>query len=103
MADNSIMLYLGSGRTVSGRIGTEVGFNANLIRNSSTPWFATGAKIRKTGDVYRLPIVQSHYTTDNGKKSLEGQEAIGQKDNQWNRGIIRFATLEEYEKNPNFA
>jgi MoCo/4Fe-4S cofactor protein with predicted Tat translocation signal len=103
MADNSIMLYLGSGRTVSGRVGTEVGFNANLIRNSNSPWFATGAKIRKTGDVYRLPIVQSHYTTNNGKESLEGREAIAQKDYQWNRGIVRFATLEEYEKNPGFA
>ena len=103
MADNSIMIYLGNGRTFSGRVGTEVGFNANAIRTSNSPWIATGVKIRKTGDTYRLAVVQSHYTTNQGKESLEGVEAIDQRGNVFNRGIIRAATLKEFEENPNFA
>jgi MoCo/4Fe-4S cofactor protein with predicted Tat translocation signal len=103
MAENSIMVYIGNGRTFSGRVGTEVGFNANVLRTSNSPWITTGVKIRKTGDSYRIGFVQSHYTTDGGKKSLEGVEAIDEKDYQYNRGIIRHATLKEFEENPNFA
>ena len=102
MADNSIMVYMGNGRTFSGRVGTEVGFNANVLRTSNSPWITTGVKLRKTGETYHVGFVQSHYTTE-GSKSLEGVEAIDDKNYEFNRGIIRFATLKEFEENPNFA
>jgi ferredoxin len=66
---------------------------------------ATGATITKTGDTYEFAVTKSHYHDDRsklaggkggGKNSLEGNEAE-------TRGIIRYATLEEFKQNPNFA
>ncbi|HEX4021881.1 MAG TPA: TAT-variant-translocated molybdopterin oxidoreductase [Acidobacteriaceae bacterium] len=114
--DQSISLYLGSGRRNSGRVGTGQGFDVAPIRVSATPLFYTGATAKNTGDVYEFAIPKSHYIDDrdafarsygniekanalkigSGPTSLEGDEAEG-------RGIIRYATLEEFRKNPNFA
>ncbi len=53
-----------------------------------------------------LAITKSHFQDHrcksverqgNGNNSLEADEALGE------RGIIRYATLEEYKANPNFA
>ncbi|HEX6465695.1 MAG TPA: TAT-variant-translocated molybdopterin oxidoreductase [Terriglobales bacterium] len=101
LADNSITVYLGSGRKFPVRVGNDIGFNANALRASNSPWFVTGVKIRKTGDTHRLAIVQSHYSS--GKESLEGREAIDEESNPYNRGIIRHATLKEYQEHPDFA
>ena len=38
--DNSVNLQLGYGRTRAGRVGTGIGYNANLVRRSTAPWFA---------------------------------------------------------------
>ena len=103
--DNSITVYLGQGRRSAGRVGTGTGFNAYPIRSSTSPLFAAGASVRKTGDTFDLAITKSHYHDMRGKfaggvgggtHSLEGNESL-------NRGIIRYATLEEFKTNPNFA
>ena len=103
--DNSVTVYLGHGRRRAGRVGTGTGFDAYAIRPSSSPLIATGATITKTGDVYEFANTKSHYHDDRskimggkggGNNSLEGNEAE-------TRGIIRYATLEEFKQNPNFA
>jgi molybdopterin-containing oxidoreductase family iron-sulfur binding subunit len=103
--DNSITVSLGYGRPKAGRVGSGTGFNAYLLRTSDAPLFTSGAQIRKTGDVWGFAVTKSHYgdqrTKDHGgdgsgTHSLEGNEAL-------DRGIIRYATLEEFKKNPNFA
>jgi molybdopterin-containing oxidoreductase family iron-sulfur binding subunit len=103
--DNSVTVYLGYGREFAGRVGSGQGFNAYLIRNTWAPFNATGA-IRHVAGKWGIAITKSHYQDHRGKlfgeqgdgnNSLEADEALGP------RGIIRYATLEEFKANPNFA
>jgi len=82
MADYSLGLALGYGRTASGRVGSGVGFNAYEIFTGS--YIATGATVKKTGSTYVIATTQHHW-------SMEG------------RAIVREANLAEYQKMPDFA
>ncbi len=82
MADYSLGLALGYGRTRAGRVGTGVGFNAYSI--FSGKHIESGATIKKTGDTYELATTQSHW-------SMEGRPAV------------REANLEQYEEHKDFA
>ncbi len=104
--DNSVTVYLGYGREFAGRVGSGQGFNAYLIRNTWAPFYATGS-IRKLEGKWGVAITKSHYqdhrgttfgqTAGQNNNSLEADEALGP------RGIIRYATLDEFKANPNFA
>ncbi len=103
-ADHQITLTLGQGRTVVGRVGQAHGYNASLIRTSAAP-LMVAATVQKTGDSYEFAVTKSHYIDHrghaaggdgSGKHSLEANE-------EQVRGIIRYATLEEYKKDPDFA
>jgi MoCo/4Fe-4S cofactor protein with predicted Tat translocation signal len=103
--DNSVTVYLGYGREF-GRVAGGAGFNAYLIRNTWAPLHATGA-VKKVDGKWGVAITKSHYQDhrlgvfggpgDNANHSLEADEAIGE------RGIIRYASLDEFKANPNFA
>jgi len=102
--DNSVTLYLGYGREV-GRVAGGAGFNAYLVRTSSNPFVGSGS-VKKVDGKWGIAITKSHYQDHRAKNltehsnenwSLEGVEALGP------RGIIRYATLEEFKSNPNFA
>jgi molybdopterin-containing oxidoreductase family iron-sulfur binding subunit len=103
--DNSVTVHLGYGREFAGRVGSGAGFNAYLIRNTWAPFYATGS-LKKVDGKWGTAITKSHYQDHrsaqvsgqgNGNNSLEADEAISE------RGIIRYATLDEYKANPNFA
>jgi len=103
--DNSVTVHLGYGRQAAGRVGSGAGFNAYLIRNSWAPFYATGS-MRKVEGKWGIAITKSHYQDHrpklfggqgNGNNSLEADEAISE------RGIIRYATLDEYKADPGFA
>ena len=103
--DNSVTVHLGYGREFAGRVGSGAGFNAYLIRNSWAPFYATGT-IKKVEGKWGVAVTKSHFQDHrsklvggqgNGNNSLEADEAISE------RGIIRYATLEEYKDNPGFA
>jgi|HubBroStandDraft_6_1064221.scaffolds.fasta_scaffold01045_3 MoCo/4Fe-4S cofactor protein with predicted Tat translocation signal len=100
-ADNCVTLHLGYGRRRAGSVGTGPGFNANFIRTSAAPWFAAGLKIEKTGEKYYFAVTQHQYVIDrDGQQvSQEGVEAV----ERARRDLIRIATLEEWQKDPNFA
>jgi molybdopterin-containing oxidoreductase family iron-sulfur binding subunit len=83
-ADLSITLPLGYGRLRAGRVGNQKGFNAYILRTSMSPWFVMNAEIRKTGRRYPLVTTQKHH-------EIEG------------RHMARYATANEYSKNPRFA
>ena len=102
--DNAVTVYLGYGRQV-GRVAGGAGFNAYLIRNTWAPLYANGA-VRKMDGKWGVAITKSHYQDHrakflqgkgSGDNSLEADEALGP------RGIIRYATLDEFKANPNFA
>ena len=103
--DNSVTVYLGYGRQFAGRVGSGAGFNAYLIRPSWAPFYATGS-IRKLDGKWGVAVTKSHFQDHrskafggqgNGNNSLEADEAINE------RGIIRYATLDEFKANPGFA
>jgi molybdopterin-containing oxidoreductase family iron-sulfur binding subunit len=102
--DNSVTVHLGYGREV-GRVAGGAGFNAYLIRSADAPFYATGT-IAKVDGKWGVAITKSHFQDHrgerfgqqgNGNNSLEADEAISE------RGIIRYATLEEYKADPGFA
>ncbi len=103
--DNSVTVYLGYGRENAGRVGSGAGFNAYLIRPSWAPFYATGS-VKKLDGKWDVAVTKSHYQDHRSKtfsdygdqnRSLEAVEALGP------RGIIRYATLDEYKQNPGFA
>jgi molybdopterin-containing oxidoreductase family iron-sulfur binding subunit len=83
-ADFSIDVALGYGRHAAGRIGNGIGFNTYRLRTSQALHIATGGRIRRTINTYKLANVQDHH-------SMMG------------RPIIREAELAEFRENPKFA
>jgi molybdopterin-containing oxidoreductase family iron-sulfur binding subunit len=99
--DNSVTVHLGYGRSNAGRVGSGMGFNAYLIRTSDAPFYAVGS-MKKLPGKWGVAITKSHFQDyrpgqGNGNNSLEADEAIH------SRGIIRYATLDEYKADPGFA
>ena len=103
--DNSVTVHLGYGREFAGRVGSGAGFNAYLIRSTDAPFYTTGT-LAKIDGTWGLAITKSHFQDHrsktfsgegNGNNSLEADEAINE------RGIIRYATLDEWKANPGFA
>jgi MoCo/4Fe-4S cofactor protein with predicted Tat translocation signal len=90
-ADNAVTLSLGYGRPRSGSVGTNVGFNAGLIRTSDNFWFGQGFAIAATGQTYVLGNVQEH-------GSMQEPELIAGR-NAPTRPLVRETTIEEYRKN----
>ena len=90
-ADNAVTLSLGYGRPRSGSVGTNVGFNAGLIRTSDNLWFGQGFAIAATGQTYVLGNVQEHGSME------EPQMLASIKPNT--RPLVRETTVEEYKKN----
>ena len=111
--DGAITVHLGLGRRAeSGRAGAGFGFDAYKLRGADTALYATGATAKKVDGSYALCVTKVHNTEHRGAfaqhdlekplsdkqgtYSLAGHEAM-------ERAIIRYATLEEVKKNPNFA
>jgi molybdopterin-containing oxidoreductase family iron-sulfur binding subunit len=104
--DNSVTVHLGYGRSFAGRVGSGAGFNAYLIRPADAPFYTVGS-MKKVEGKWGIAITKSHFQDHRGERfgqpkghdnnSLEADEAINE------RGIIRYATLDEYKANPGFA
>ena len=86
--DNSITVFLGYGRTRAGRVGTGAGFDVYPLRTSQAAWFADGAKLAATGDIFQLASTQGYQTMET---------PVG------DRPLVQERSLEEYKKDPNFA
>lgn len=84
LADNTVIVSLGYGRTAAGRVGNSVGVNVYPLRTSTAPDFDLGATLSPLGRTYEIACIQDH-------GSMEG------------RPIVREAPLEEYQKHPEFA
>jgi MoCo/4Fe-4S cofactor protein with predicted Tat translocation signal len=81
--DGAITVFLGYGRTKTGRVGTGAGYNAYKIRSTAAQYNSNGS-IVSTTDHWDVAITQGHFTMDN-------------------RDPVKVADLEEFEKNPHFA
>ena len=103
--DNSVTVYLGYGREVPAAWARGQGFNAYLIRNTWAPLYATGS-IRKIEGKWGIAITKSHYQDHRGATSASRARATTRSKpmrRSGPRGIIRYATLDEFKANPNFA
>jgi molybdopterin-containing oxidoreductase family iron-sulfur binding subunit len=111
--DGSITVHLGLGRRVeAGRVAAGVGFNAYQLRTAGAPLYSAGVTGKKAPGTYDLCVTKVHnvehrgsfaqhdlerpLSDKEGTFSLAGHEAM-------ERSIIRYATLEEVKKNPDFA
>ncbi|MGH2575496.1 MAG: TAT-variant-translocated molybdopterin oxidoreductase [Ignavibacteria bacterium] len=96
LADKVIEVQLGYGRKTAGTIGSNIGFNANLLlsKNASlSDRIINNAQISKTGESYELISTQEHHAIDENPLL---------KDLQFKRHIIQEGTYSEYKKNPKF-
>ena len=94
-ADDVIIIESGFGRTNSGTVANNVGFNSNLLLSKATnysPWIYTGATVSKTGDSYELASSQEHHAFDDARTKYL----------QKTRHIIQEGTVAGYLKNPKF-
>jgi molybdopterin-containing oxidoreductase family iron-sulfur binding subunit len=110
--DDVVTVYLGFGRTDAGVNGSGVGFNAYTLRTSDAPTIASGLKVTRGKGTYDLCVTKVHsiehrgayaqhdlqhiLSDQKGTYSLPGHEAQ-------ERGVIRYATVSEAKKSPNFA
>jgi MoCo/4Fe-4S cofactor protein with predicted Tat translocation signal len=110
--DDAVTVYLGFGRSDAGTVGSGVGFNAYTLRTSAAPAMASGLKVTRGQGTYDLCVTKVHSIEHRGayaqhdlqhvlddKKgtySLPGHEAQ-------ERAIIRYATVTEARKTPDFA
>lgn len=81
----TVAVALGYGRTVSGRVGKDVGFNAYTLRGTDGLAYVTGAKL----EIDRTRVAQLANTQEHW--SMEG------------RDIVREANLSEFKDNPAFV
>lgn len=84
MADWTVALPVGYGRSKTGRVGSGAGFNAYPLKHSAHGMVRTGGRLSLTGEDYRLANTQEHW-------SMEG------------RAILREGTVKTYEEEPNFV
>ncbi|MBA3543760.1 MAG: TAT-variant-translocated molybdopterin oxidoreductase [Chthoniobacterales bacterium] len=83
-AENTVTLHLGYGRQLAGRVGTNKGYNAYLLRTSDALWQGTGLTMRKIARREQFATTQNHF-------SIEGRE------------MYRAGTLAEFIRHPRFA
>ena len=82
--DNAVTLFLGYGRSRTGRVGTGTGYNAYKVRPSGTQYIASGVKINVTNRYWDIAVTQGHFSMDD-------------------REPVKVVDLEEFVKNKNFA
>jgi MoCo/4Fe-4S cofactor protein with predicted Tat translocation signal len=89
--DDAISIALGYGRVRCGRVGKDVGFNANLLRTSDAYWFADGFSIAATGNKFKHATTQEHGIPGDDNHNAEHMN---------DRPLYREASIEEYRKQP---
>ena len=83
-AEDSVTVHLGYGRTLAGRVGNGVGFDAYSLRTAEAPWFGDGLAVRKTGQRQPLAVTSRHH-------SMNG------------RDLVISGTLAEFKENPDLV
>ncbi len=84
LPDYTVVLSLGYGRSVTGRIGRGSGINAYRLRFAQSPSVHTGATVSRVGGIKELANTQEHW-------SMEG------------RAIIREANIDFYREHSDFV
>ncbi|MFA6540724.1 MAG: TAT-variant-translocated molybdopterin oxidoreductase, partial [Bacteroidota bacterium] len=95
LPEKFVSVMLGYGRTVTGTVGMNVGFNAGTLMSKSgslSPWLYSGVNVTKTGGSYVLASTQEQHSLDD----------TFLKDIHKQRDIIQEGTLVQYLEDPKF-
>jgi len=92
LADNTVVVELGYGRTKCPVVALEVGKDASVFLKSLAEKVFTTATLAKVDGMYKLASTQDHHTYD--------ETLI--KDAHLKRKIIQEGTVKQYEKEPDF-
>lgn len=116
MADNTVALSLGYGRTKAGRVGTGVGGNTYLLRDSAALWSDSGVALSKADGRFRIASTQLHGRLEwypvgeaeapakhEAEASSEGAEPGSHHAKVELRPVVQQADLADYQKVPAFA
>jgi len=85
--DDTVTVYLGAGRTRSGRVGQGVGVDVQPLRASASPWSRSGGSIVKENTRYAMGCTQDHWKMEDASE----------------RGLLRTTSFEEFKAKPDFA
>jgi MoCo/4Fe-4S cofactor protein with predicted Tat translocation signal len=99
-AENTLTLSLGYGRRRAGENGSDLGFNAYVLRTAAAVWTAPGVTVKGLGDRYDFACTQNHHALDQDL-GVEEDELAGRKEQD--RHIVRTATLAEFQSDPDFV
>ncbi|HTK77777.1 MAG TPA: TAT-variant-translocated molybdopterin oxidoreductase, partial [Gemmataceae bacterium] len=88
--DNSATLHYGYGRAVTGKVGSQTGWNAYALRHSGAMAFAQGLRIERTGRHLTLANTQFHNMLKDRTGAEEGTARVER--------LVRAATFEEFRK-----
>ncbi len=104
LANGTVAVWLGYGRTAGGHVAgyvtsqaksiQSVGFRAETLRTSDSLWIAKGVEVEKTSKKVKLATTQDHHAIDR-----IGLEGLGKRLGQ----LIRETNLEDFKKHPDFA
>ncbi|MCB0193238.1 MAG: TAT-variant-translocated molybdopterin oxidoreductase [Anaerolineae bacterium] len=83
-ANDTVVITLGYGRTLAGRVGTGLGFSAYGLQNSDARWFETGVQLNQVDRGYELASTQTHF-------NMEG------------RHLVRAGTIQHFREDPEFV
>jgi molybdopterin-containing oxidoreductase family iron-sulfur binding subunit len=84
LADNSITMTTGYGRTAIGNVADDVGHNNYVARTTGNMMVHHAVSVSRTGESYPIACTQNHHQMED-------------------RPLVREATLEEYRQDPKFA
>ncbi len=94
-ADKTVTIELGYGRTHSGTVANDVGFNANVLLASSpnlSNFLFTNANVSRAEGSYEIVTAQEHHSFDNELINGAAEK----------REIIREGTVAQYVNHPEF-
>ncbi len=115
LPEGTATVHLGYGRAHDGAVGSGRGFDAYPLRSQQNRWFATSAKLQRTGRRQHLVTTRSHhamselhgYNGDIEKDALKPNAVVTPETPQderdlRNRTLVRVITLQLYKDNERF-
>ncbi|MHB8078312.1 MAG: TAT-variant-translocated molybdopterin oxidoreductase [Candidatus Krumholzibacteriia bacterium] len=94
VADWSVLVQCGQGRTAAGRVGNGAGADVYRLRTHQDPWFDLGLAVERTGRDQLLACTQLHHIIDTRGMRERGRR-VGD--------LIRESTAAGFAANPGFA
>ncbi len=95
LANFTVIVPLGYGRTVSGHVGKGAGFNAYPLRTSDGMYVLTGAKLTDTGTRVKLANTQEHWSME-GRDIVREANYEGANSYQENAGYVNTIGMESH-------